>query len=151
MKLLLFQISSAWLSGQHISILMSLHSVGSVRGESWVLLPLRPHPLLAPILKVSFRPIASVNCLGVNWKREAQKCGSVFTTLPWSNQSPVKHEVRNSIIKCTSFFRTTLKKKLRDFSCSFFSALKASLKDHVCLKSSAWRLPLIRLWAWGVK
>lgn len=73
---------------------MLLHSGGSVRGVSWALWPPRPHPPPAPMLKASFQPIASVNCQGVNWKREAQKCGSVFTTLPWSNQSPEKPEVR---------------------------------------------------------
>lgn len=73
---------------------MLLHSGGSVRGVSWAPWPPRPHPPPALMLKASFQPIASVNCQGLNWKREAQKCGSVFTTLPWSSQLPEKPEVR---------------------------------------------------------
>lgn len=131
MKFSLFQNLSAWLYEQHISILTSLHSVGSVRGVSWVLLPPRPHPLLAPILKVSFRPIASVNCRGVSWKTEAQKCGSVFTTLPWSNQSPVKHEVRNRIRKCMSL-QEPHNKKIKRFFFLFFSVPRLH-QETVCV------------------
>lgn len=88
------QRSSAWQYGHHIFIRTSLPSGGSARGVSWALWPPRPHPPLGPILKAFFQPPANASCPGVNWKREALKCGSVSITLPWSNLSPVRPEVR---------------------------------------------------------
>ena len=91
-----FQRSLAWQWRQRISIRMSLPSAGSARGASWALWPPRPHPPLDPTLKASSQPTASVNCPGVNWKREVLKCGSVCTTSPWGSRSPVRPEVRKT-------------------------------------------------------